>query len=120
MSRLGCVHAFRRIPPNAGSEPVFGRDCAFRRNTVTPRRKLDACTMSCSRAVLQRSDFQSEELLKRFGNSVARAQLRVELFKRVGKGFVETHRGALFSRPPVDIRGERGSGRLQVTLDNEL
>jgi 3-methyladenine DNA glycosylase/8-oxoguanine DNA glycosylase len=31
---------FRR---NAGSEPVFGRDRAFRRNTVTSLRKPDAC-----------------------------------------------------------------------------
>src|SRR6266540_6095353 len=42
MSRLGYVHACRRIPPRR-LRAVFGRDRAFRRNTVTSLRKPDAC-----------------------------------------------------------------------------
>jgi hypothetical protein len=35
-----------------GSEPVLGRDRAFRRNTVTSRRKPDACRTLAAEAVL--------------------------------------------------------------------
>ena len=52
MSRLDRVHAFAVFRRNAGSEPVFGRGRAFRRNTVTSLRKPDACRVlaTCSRS----------------------------------------------------------------------
>jgi hypothetical protein len=49
MSRLDCVHAFRRIPPKCISEPVCRRGRALRRNTVTSLRKPDACRTLATR-----------------------------------------------------------------------
>jgi hypothetical protein len=42
MSRLDRAHACRRDPPKPRLRPVFGRDRAFMRNTVTSLRKPDA------------------------------------------------------------------------------
>jgi hypothetical protein len=51
MSRLDCVHAFRRIPPKCRLQPESPAHAAFTRNTVTSLRKPDGCTTLAAKAV---------------------------------------------------------------------
>src|SRR6266540_3742934 len=54
MSRLDCVHACRRILRKRRLRAGFGRDRAFRRNTVTSLRKPEACRERLQLATVRR------------------------------------------------------------------
>ena len=82
MSRLEYVHAFRRIPRNAGSEPVFGPGTALRRTTLTFPRRPDACRTLAAWSARRTSKMALRPVVKSPGASIPRSSVKAALSRR--------------------------------------